>query len=147
MPENAELAKRWIDVLDGVEVPDFAESFAPKIKLWHCYEGQAVELDGALLGTMMPGDHDRFLALMPDYRYEDRRVLVDGEGFAVSGTMAGTLADGQKIDFPCCTVVTVEDGRIARIDAYTDKDHHLPLQKAMIELIGASMASPEPDQT
>jgi len=142
MASTAEIAQRWVDALNGRADPDFAQVFPEHVELWHCYQPEAMDFDGALLGSMMPTDEARFKQLMSDYRVENEELFISENGFALTRTILGTLSGGEAINFPCCTVVTVDDGKIVKIHAYLDHEQHLPLQRAIMEQMAADQAQP-----
>ena len=56
-------------------------------------------------------------------RYEDVRRQATADGFVQQHVLRGTMGNGAAVEIPACIVVTIRDGRIARLDEYLDSKH------------------------
>jgi ketosteroid isomerase-like protein len=98
--------------------------YAPDARIWHNSDGaeQGVEENLRVLRWV----DDR----LKNRKYEivSRRSF-DG-GFVQQHVLSGTLRNGNSFSMPACLVVTISDGRIARLDEYLDTAHVQPLLQA-----------------
>ena len=111
---HAELARRFIDAVAGGDVPTAEACFHPDAGIWHNYDGktQSVAENMALLGWMKSRCRER--------RYRIRRLAPVENGYLQQHTLELVLNDGSEVATEAIAVVTVRDGRIARIEEYLD---------------------------
>jgi ketosteroid isomerase-like protein len=118
------LADRLMRAIEQSDLDTARACYAPDARIWHNFDGIAQTVDENL----------RTLKWM-DKRLTNRRYEVvsrhafDG-GYVQQHVLHGTLAGGAAFAMPACLVVTVRDGKIARLDEYLDSAHTLPLRKA-----------------
>lgn len=118
------LADRLMRAIEQSDLESARACYAPDARIWHNFDGIAQTVDENL----------RTLKWM-DKRLTSRRYEVvsrhafDG-GYVQQHVLHGTLSNGEAFAMPACLVVTVKDGKIARLDEYLDTAHTLPLRRA-----------------
>ena len=69
-----------------------------------------------------------FLATqVTELRYEDVRVQATDTGYVQQHTLRCIAANGQAVEARACLVVTVEGGKVLRLDEYLDSAAMAPL--------------------
>ena len=69
-----------------------------------------------------------FLATqVTELRYEDVRVQATDTGYVQQHTLRCIVANGQAVEAHACLVVTVEGGKVPRLDEYLDSAAMAPL--------------------
>ena len=69
-----------------------------------------------------------FLATqVTELRYEDVRVQATDTGYVQQHTLRCIAANGQAVEAHACLVVTVEGGKVLRLDEYLDSAAMAPL--------------------
>jgi uncharacterized protein len=87
------------------------EVYAPDVIVWHNNDNHEQHIDENLTGK----------------RYEEVRRQATSTGFVEQHVLRGTTKNGTELNVFACLVVTVENGRIARIDEYLDGNAVTPL--------------------
>ena len=109
------LADRLFEAIDADDAEALRNDvYAPDVVVWHNYDNheQHIEENLKVLGWL----HRK----VAGKRYEDVRRQVTPTGFIEQHVLRGTAPDGTELNIFACLVVTVTDGRIARIDEYLD---------------------------
>lgn len=92
-----------------------AELYADDVEVWHNFDNavQNKAANLAVLGSLC--EH------VPEIHYDvvERLLLADGRVMQ-RHVLRAVLGDGLEILIPACIFVTVEQGRIVRIDEYLD---------------------------
>jgi ketosteroid isomerase-like protein len=118
------LADRFVRAIETNDIDTVRACYAPDARIWHNSDGaeQGVEENLRVLRWV----DDR----LKNRKYEivSRRSF-DG-GFVQQHVLSGTLRNGNSFSMPACLVVTISDGRIARLDEYLDTAHVQPLLQA-----------------
>jgi uncharacterized protein len=118
------LADRLMRAIEQNDLDAARACYAPDARIWHNFDGIAQTVDENL----------RTLKWM-DKRLTNRRYEIvsrhafDG-GYVQQHVLHGRLSNGEAFAMPACLVVTVKDGKIARLDEYLDTAHTLPLRRA-----------------
>jgi len=118
------LADRLMGAIEKSDLETARACYAPDARIWHNFDGVAQTVDENL----------RTLQWM-DKRLSNRRYEVlsrhafDG-GYVQQHVLHGTLNNGAAFAMPACLVVTVKDGKIARLDEYLDTAHTLALRRS-----------------
>ncbi|HWA30287.1 MAG TPA: nuclear transport factor 2 family protein [Rhizomicrobium sp.] len=118
------LADRFMRAIETGDIATIRASYAPDARIWHNNDGlaQTVEENLKVLDWVT-----RHLA---NRRYEIKsRHAFDG-GYVQQHVLHGRLRNGEAFSMPACLIVTVKDGRIARLDEYLDTAHTLPLRNS-----------------
>lgn len=118
------LADRFMRAIETGDLDAIRGCYTPDARIWHNFDGLAQTVDENLK-TLKWMDKRLF-----NRRYEIKsRHSFDG-GYVQQHVLHGTLASGEAFSMPACLIVTVKDGRIARLDEYLDTAHTLPLRSA-----------------
>ncbi|MGN6515526.1 MAG: nuclear transport factor 2 family protein [Rhizomicrobium sp.] len=118
------LADRFMRAIETGDPDAIRGCYAPDARIWHNFDGLAQTVDDNLK-TLKWMDKRLF-----NRRYEIKsRHGFDG-GYVQQHVLHGTLGSGAAFSMPACLVVTVKDGRIARLDEYLDTAHTLALRNA-----------------
>jgi ketosteroid isomerase-like protein len=117
------LADRFFAAIEAGDVAALGSIYADDATIWHNFDqiDQSVADNLLVLGWM----HANLGAL----RYVDiRRIIVD-DGFVQQHLLTGHAAGG-PLALPAMMKVTVNDGRITRIEEYLDTAQLAPLRQA-----------------
>jgi hypothetical protein len=110
---STELAERYVDIV-LVNASFDVDLFTPDAVAWHNY-------DDVVRPIRHSGDRMKVIkAVFPDFGNTDIRRGSWPGGFVLQYTIQGTSISGAHVGVPTCTVATVRDGKIARIDRYCD---------------------------
>lgn len=94
-----------------------AALYDPGVEVWLNTDGTPQDRDANLrtLGWVVDNLTDR--------RYEEVRRHRTATGFVQQHVLRATSSDGRRVEVPACMVVTVDAGRITRIEEYLDSAH------------------------
>lgn len=110
---------RLYDALTRGDVAAARACFVPHARVWHSYDGLAVDLDASVAGWQ------GLVAHFPERSFEDVRDEAIEGGLLRRHVMVGRRSDGaragERLAWPICLVVRLEDGLISRIDEYIDR--------------------------
>lgn len=113
-PHLAALADRLVAAIEAGDEAGVVACFTDDAVVWHNYDGREVGLVDVLplLASLVE--------LVPGVRYDvTRRHPCEG-GFIQQHVVRGTAAKGELV-MPACMVITVRDGKIARLEEYLDR--------------------------
>jgi ketosteroid isomerase-like protein len=113
--EYAALLDRIIAAAEAGDPADLENVYWPDAVIWHNHDNkeQTVQQNMKVLAAM-----DRFVT---DRTYADRRRFVFDGGIVQQHVLRGVRRrDGEHVQLHACVVVSVRDGRIARLDEYID---------------------------
>lgn len=118
------LADRFMRAIEQGDAEAIAACYAPDARIWHNHDGkeQGPQENLRVLRWVEQRLHDRKYEIVARHAF-------DG-GFVQQHRLSGTLGDGTPFAMPACLVVTVRDGRIARLAEYLDSAHIQPLLNA-----------------
>ena len=126
-----DVANRFVQTYGLTQIdPDFAQLFAETVEVWHSFDHETMTLPGdEFAGAML-----RMLRATADIvqGHSDRiwSLEIGDDGFAMAATASGEL-DGAPVQIARCLLVTVRDGRIARICEFGDRQQRAPLDAAL----------------
>jgi ketosteroid isomerase-like protein len=109
-----------------------AELYAPDVRMWYSIGNAERTREEGLAGARL------LFEITQDRRQECVRVTRTETGYVSQYHLHATLQDGQQLRIPSCIVVTVDDGRISRLEEYMDAITAGPL---LALLRGAATAS------
>lgn len=118
------LADRFMRAIETGDIQEVRACYAPDARIWHNNDGleQTVDENARVLSWVARHLSGR--------RYEIKsRHIFDG-GYVQQHVLHGTLRNGKPFSMPACLVVTVTNGRIARLDEYLDSVQTQPLRDA-----------------
>lgn len=118
------LADRFMRAVENGDAEAIAACYAPDARIWHNNDGK----------EQGPAENLRVLRWVEE-RLKNRKYEITGRkafpgGYVQQHVLHGTLRDGTPFRMPACLVVTVEGGRIARLEEYLDSAHVQPLLSA-----------------
>lgn len=118
------LADRFMRAIETGDIQEVRACYAPNALIWHNNDGLEQTVD----------ENARVLAWVARHlsgrRYEIKsRHIFDG-GYVQQHVLHGTLRSGKPFSMPACLVVTVANGRIARLDEYLNSIQTQPLRDA-----------------
>jgi ketosteroid isomerase-like protein len=106
---------RMFAALAGGDLPTAAKCFTAGARIWHSFDGIAHDLNGIM------AEWEGLIANFPQRDFVDVRRQPTPDGFVQQHVMTGTTASGVRKAWPVCIVVTMDGGRIARLDEYIDR--------------------------
>lgn len=112
--DNMAICMRFFDAVEAGDQPALAALIAPGAVIWHNYDDVAMpfaELLPALVA--LPG-------LVPGIRYVDRRYVGLPDGIFAQHRLKGLLPPDMVVDVPLAVRITLEDGKVSRMDEYID---------------------------
>lgn len=101
-----------------------ASLYAPNATAWHNTDAVDHPMESR------EPIRQRLRQLIPDFRFDEAEPHGFDGGFVIQYVVKGTLPDGSQLDTPACTVGTVKDGLITRIQEYIDSAHLQELRAA-----------------
>ena len=115
------LADRVMRAIERNDHKTVEECYAPDARIWHNFDGveQTVAENLKTLAWIDGRLKNR------KYEIVSRRMF-DG-GYVQQHVLHGTLTNGMPFAMPACLIVTVTDGRIARLEEYLDTAQTKPL--------------------
>ena len=113
----SDLADRLFGAIEAGDIDAVRSLYAPDAVVWHNTDGaeQTVEQNLRVLGWVV--EH------LADRRYEDVRRAPTTTGFVQQHILRCTRPDGVRVEVPACLVMTVDAGRITRLEEYLDSAH------------------------
>lgn len=112
---TGQLADLLLDSIVAIDVDTLRERvYAADVVVWHNFDGVEQTRDQNLATLSWLGRH------VTNLRYEEICRHLTDTGFVQQHVLRGTTREGVELDVPACVIVTVADGRIARIDEYLD---------------------------
>jgi len=118
------LADRFMRAIETGDIQAVRACYAPDARIWHNNDGLEQTVD----------ENARVLAWVARHlsgrRYEIKsRHIFDG-GYVQQHVLHGSLRNGKLFSMPACLVVTVTNGRIARLNEYLESFQTQPLRDA-----------------
>jgi ketosteroid isomerase-like protein len=92
----------------------------PDVAIWHSFDGVVQDLETACRGW------EWFVAAFPERSFVDVRRAPTPDGYVQQHLMVATRPGAGRLAWPICIVVTVRDGRIARLEEYMDRAGGFP---------------------
>jgi ketosteroid isomerase-like protein len=112
--EMTSLATRFFDALQEGDVDAVKALYAPGATIWTNTSGRTRPAADALSALAA------LARRLTDRRYAERRLLVTDSGFVQRHRLMAVRADGAKVAVDACVICIVEDGRIARVEEFSD---------------------------
>lgn len=94
-----------------------AALYDPAVEVWLNTDGTPQDRDANLRTLAW------VVGNLTDRRYEEVRRHRTATGFVQQHVLRATSPDGRRVEVPACMVVTVDAGRITRIEEYLDSAH------------------------
>ena len=106
---------RMYDALARGDLAAARACCTPDAVVWHSFDRVALNLDETAQGW------EQLVAGFPERGFADVRLTPTPDGWMVRQLMVGQTAAGVRLAWPLCAVITLRDGRIARLDEYIDR--------------------------
>lgn len=127
-----ELVRRFTGSYTATDIdPNIGDLFAPTMTVWHNYDANRMELPGAMYAKGMMWKIVGCTERVKNYVDKLDHVIVTDNKVVVAATATGTMPDGSELKIPRCIILTIENGRIAHVDSYSDHAHSGPLDKLL----------------
>ncbi|HEY8950872.1 MAG TPA: nuclear transport factor 2 family protein [Rhizomicrobium sp.] len=118
------LADRFMRAIETGDIESVRACYAPDARIWHNNDGVEQTLEENIKVLHWVARH------LSGRRYEIKSRHVFDGGYVQQHVLHGTLNNGKPFSMPACLVVTVTNGKIARLSEYLDSAHTLPLREA-----------------
>ena len=116
--ENAKAAldagERLFWTVEHGDLQKLRDIFADGAVVWHNTDEKLTDVETSIRNL------DRIRSASTEFRYIDIKREPTPTGFVQQHTLIVKTSDGRDIRDLCCCICRVEDGRIARMDAYHD---------------------------
>lgn len=114
-PEEIEqFAAHFVDTVQRGDAEAMRACYAPDGVIWHNTDGKEQSVDENIAVLKW------FVETLPDRTYTVQRREVIPGGFVQQHVLSATLPDGKEWAMDACVVVTMEGGKIKRLDEYLD---------------------------
>ena len=112
--ETLELARHFIESIEKGDIEATRECYSPDARIWHNFDNvsQTVDENMKVLAWMMRKATKR--------SYEITRLEEIAGGYLQQHALRMTNQKGEELVMHACVVVSVEGGKISRIEEYLD---------------------------
>ncbi len=109
-----EVAERFFTAIEAGDLDAVRAVYAADVEVWHNHDDAVQDVDAnlATLGWVT--------ANLEGLRYTDVSRLRTDAGFVQQHVLRARNRAGDEVAVPACVVVTVDGGRITRLDEYLD---------------------------
>ncbi|WP_375291297.1 nuclear transport factor 2 family protein [Qipengyuania sp.] len=111
--EIEEFAAHFVDAVQRGDAEAMRACYAPDGVIWHNTNGEQSLDDN--VKTL-----NWFVQTLPDRKYNVLRREVIPNGFVQQHILSATLPNGEAWQMDACVVVSLENGKIKRLDEYLD---------------------------
>jgi ketosteroid isomerase-like protein len=108
------LADAFLRASEAGDVERLRSMYAPDAVVWHNVDGKEQSVDEGLAMVSWAREHLNGL-----HHDEVRRQRTE-HGFVQQHVLRATTPSGAELSVPACIVVTVQDGKVTRLDEYID---------------------------
>ncbi len=122
--EALAVGRRLIEALHTDDAEALRACCAPDVVFWNNLDVER-GIDDVIAVHEVERRH------VPDLRFEDVRLTATDAGYVQQATIRGRTVRGDDVRIPLCAVVTVEHGRITRLEEYVSTSHVRPMLEAM----------------
>jgi len=122
--DHLEIAEKLCTALITGDIPALREIFHEDAKIWHNFDDitLTVEQYADRLGP--------FLGAFHEIDFKNSRRFATDTGFVQEHELAGTHVSGKFVSCPACLIVTIEAGKVTRLNDYID---HGPMSALLSE--------------
>lgn len=114
-PQEIErFAEHFVDTVQRGDAEAMRACYAPDGVIWHNTDGKEQSLDENVKVLKW------FVETLPDRKYTVQRREVIPNGFVQQHVLSATLPNGARWKMDACVVVSMENGKIKRLDEYID---------------------------
>jgi ketosteroid isomerase-like protein len=115
MSEDGTIIDRMFGALSRGDVQGAVDCYTPDARVWHGFDRVAHDM------AAMRGEWQALIDNFPKRSFVDVRRQSTPSGIVQQHLMVAAMRSGQRKAWPCCIVVRIEDGLIARLDEYIDR--------------------------
>ena len=108
------LAHALFDALERGDVEAVADCYAPGMTMWANFTMQTSTREENLAAI------EAGTSVLRRRTYDDRQIHTFHDGFVAQYTCTVTTHQGKHVPLASCLVGTVHDGRIVKLEEYTD---------------------------
>jgi ketosteroid isomerase-like protein len=108
------VGKRLFSVSDRGDLNELREVFTPDVEIWHNTDESIIGVEQTIKNL------HRIRSTAAVFEYRDLRVDPTPSGFVEQHLLYVKMPDGREVFDRVASVARVENGRIARFDAYHD---------------------------
>ena len=108
------LAHALFDALESGDTDAVADCYAPGMTMWANFTMRETTREENLAAV------EAGKAALRRRTYDDRQIHTFHDGFVAQYTCAVTTHQGRRIPLASCLVATVHDGKIVKLEEYTD---------------------------
>ena len=117
MRDHDEIADSLFGAIEAGDLDAVAALYAPDVEVWLNTDGVAQDREANLRTLAW------IVANLPERRYDDIRRHRTATGLVQQHVLRATTTAGRRVAVPACMVITIDGGRIARIEEYLDSAH------------------------
>ena len=103
----------------------FRGVFAEDAIWWHAFGDRVVSVEDSLAYFQL------VLNVTENLRYEDVRITETPSGYIDQHYVRANMPDGTQVSMPAVMVVTVENGKVVRLDEYVEAFAGAPITAAI----------------
>ncbi len=107
-------AAHFVDTVQRGDGEAMRQCYAPDGVIWHNTDNKEQSVDENIKVL------NWFVETLPDRTYTVQRREVIPNGFVQQHVLSATLPNGETWSMDACVVVSMEDGKIKRLDEYLD---------------------------
>lgn len=112
--EIEEFAAHFVDTVQRGDGEAMRACYAPDGVIWHNTDNREQSVDENIKVL------NWFVETLPDRKYTVQRREVIPNGFVQQHVLSATLPSGEPWKMDACVVVSLEKGKIKRLDEYLD---------------------------
>ncbi len=114
-PENLEIAEKASTAFSNKDASAIFEVYHDTAEIWHNYDNKTLTVQEAKERVESVSNSFKEMA------FTNVRRFATEKGYVQQHDYAFTHVNGESLSFPGCQIVTVEDGKISRTEAYLDR--------------------------
>ena len=121
---NLDIANRFFDALVAGDAAVLDDLLAPEATFWTNHASVSLGREQFLLRFISIG------SAIVNFRFENARRSRTPSGFVEQHTLRGTTGSGSSLAIHACLIGAVADGKITRLEEYSDSDQTRALAAA-----------------
>jgi ketosteroid isomerase-like protein len=112
--EHADIANKLGAFLSKKDATLLGEIYHQDAEIWHNHDNKSMTVQevAELVGVVFSS--------FSELASTNIRLSATETGFVLQQDVVGTHVDGGSVNFPACQIVTVEAGKISRLEEYFD---------------------------
>jgi ketosteroid isomerase-like protein len=107
--------------------------WADETVYWFAHDEEEIRIAGGTRSEISRREHEAFHRALRDFRRDGvYHVSESTSAIVEAATFSGTTHNGKAVRNPTCIVYTIEDGKIARLDIYSDPTKSLKMAEILV---------------